>query len=77
MIARVVLLAVIPIFENTGPSWLEDLGPEGYTFLPDDTESAVLDYKLALPIGHIVFFMFKELHKRKRLFWHGYFTLIN
>lgn len=72
-----VLLAVIPIFENTGPSWLEDLVPEGYTFLPDDTENGVLDHKLVLPIGHIVLFMFKELRKRKRLFWHRYFTLIN
>lgn len=71
LIARVVLLAVIPIFENTRPSWLEDLVPEGYTFLPDDIESAVLDYKLVLPIGHSVLFMFKELHKRRGCFGTG------
>ena len=41
------------------------------------TESAILDCKLVLPIGHIVLFMFKESHKKKRLFWHEYFTLIN
>lgn len=31
-----VLFAVIPISENMGPSWLEDLIPEGSAFLPDD-----------------------------------------
>ena len=65
------MLAVIPISANVGSSWLEGLVPKGYALLPDDTSRVTLDYKLVLPVGHIVLLVFKEPGKRRNLSWLG------